>query len=99
MTARLFFGVLLATSVALGAQPTGRAPRNADEFDTLFQQVKNGGRWGPNDELGSVNLITPAKRKAAAGLIKTGETVSLAPNPLTQEDDRNTRPFQHTSCA
>src|SRR4029077_8921391 len=96
MTARLFFGVLLATSVALGAQPTGRAPRNADEFDTLFQQVKNGGRWGPNDELGSVNLITPAKRKAAAGLIKTGETVSLAHTLLTEKADDNSSPFEHT---
>src|SRR4029077_9873294 len=77
-------------------QPTGRAPRNADEFDTLFQQVKNWGRWGPNDELGSVNLITPAKRKAAAGLIKTGETVSLAHTLLTEKADDNASPFEHT---
>ena len=47
-------------------------PRNADEFDALFQQVKNWGRWGPNDQLGAANLVTEAKRRQAAGLAKSG---------------------------
>ena len=96
MTTRLLAGVLLASAVAAGAQPAGRAPRNAAEFDTLFQQVKNWGRWGPDDQLGSVNLITPAKRKQAAALVKTGETVSLAHTLLTEKADDNASPFEHT---
>jgi kynurenine formamidase len=76
--------------------PESRAPRNAAEFDTLFQQVKNWGRWGPDDQLGSVNLITPAKRKQAAALVKSGEIVSLAHTLLTEKADDNASPFEHT---
>ena len=96
MTSRLLAGLLLASAVAVGAQPAGRAPRNAAEFDTLFQQLKNWGRWGPDDQLGSVNLITPAKRKQAAALVKTGEIVSLAHTLLTEKADDNASPFEHT---
>jgi hypothetical protein len=34
--------------------------------------------------MGAVNLITPAKRAAAAGLVKTGRAVSLS-RPFTPE--------------
>ena len=91
---------LLATCLftpLLAFAPDGaRAPRNAAEFDALFQQVKNWGRWGPNDELGSINLVTAAKRRQAAALVKTGETVSLAHNPMTEKADDNANPFEHT---
>jgi kynurenine formamidase len=96
MTSRVIAGFVLATAVAVGAQPAGRAPRNAEEFDALFQQVKNWGRWGPDDQLGAVNLITAAKRKQAVALVKTGETVSLAHTLLTEKADDNASPFEHT---
>src|SRR5947209_6865599 len=96
MTSRVVAGIVLAAAVAIGAQPAGRAPRNAAEFDTLFQQVKNWGRWGPNDQLGSVNLITAATRKAAVALVKSGDTVSLAHTLLTDKADDNSSPFEHT---
>lgn len=76
-----------------------RSPVNADEFDRLFQQVKNWGRWGADDQLGSINLITPAKRKQALSLAKTGQTVSLVHNPLTDKADDNGSPFEHTMLA
>src|SRR3954469_10585982 len=96
MTTKLLAGLLLASVLALGAQPAGRAPHNAAEFDVLFQQGKNWGRWGPDDQLGSVNLITPAKRKQAVALAKTGESVSLAHVLLTEKADDNASPFEHT---
>src|SRR3954463_15901139 len=96
MTLRMIAGLLLACAVAVGAQPAGRAPRNAAEFDALFQQIKNWGRWGPHDQLGSVNLITPAKRKQAVALVKSGETVSLAHTLLTEKAEDNASPFEHT---
>jgi kynurenine formamidase len=43
-------------------------------------ELSNWGRWGKDDELGTVNLITPAKRKEAAKLVKSGIVVSLASN-------------------
>ena len=49
-----------------------RTPKDAAEFEVMFQQIKDWGRWGNNDQLGAANQITPAKRKEAAGLIKAG---------------------------
>ena len=67
-----------ALSVAMSAQQppaappllspgaaAARFPRNPDEFDQMFNQVKNWGRWGKDDQLGAANLITDAKRKQA----------------------------------
>lgn len=90
--------IVAATVTAFSQAPvaSGRAPRNAAEFDQMFQQIKNWGRWGAHDELGTVNLITPAKRKQALSLAKTGETVSLVHNPLTDKADDNASPFDHT---
>jgi len=96
MKSRIVSAVLFASAVAIAAQPAGREPRNAAEFDALFQQVKNWGRWGPDDQLGSANLVTAAKRKQAAALVKAGTTVSLAHNPLTEKADDNNNPFEHT---
>jgi hypothetical protein len=77
----------LAINFSVSAQPSNapgnRSPINAEEFDQLFQQVKNWGRWGADDQLGAVNLITAAKRKQALGLAKTGQTVSLVHNPTS----------------
>src|SRR5262245_8342314 len=90
--------LLVALTAGWFVQPadSSRAPRNAAEFDTLFQQVSNWGRWGKDDQLGSVNLITTARRKQAIALVKTGESVSLAHNPLTERADDNNNPFEHT---
>ncbi len=94
------FSLTLALSQVLppsSAQaPDSRAPRNADEFDLMFQQVKNWGRWGADDQLGAANLLTDATRRQAIALAKTGTTVSLSHNLLTDKADDNTSPFERT---
>jgi kynurenine formamidase len=86
-----------ATPLTQEAQgPPARVPRNAAEYDALFQQVKNWGRWGADDQLGAANLVTEAKRRRAAGLVKLGLTVSLAHNPITDAAEDNASPFEHT---
>jgi len=50
------------------------------DFKAMMKSISNWGRWGAADELGTLNLITPEKRKQAAALIKDGVTVSLAHN-------------------
>jgi kynurenine formamidase len=50
------------------------------EYERWQTELSNWGRWGKDDELGTLNLITPAKRKAAAALVREGVTVSLASN-------------------
>jgi kynurenine formamidase len=88
--------LLLFGAAGLAQGPAPRSPRNAAEFDELFQKVKNWGRWGKDDQLGSANLVTTAKRKQAVGLVKIGTTVSLAHNPLTERAEDNANPFEHT---
>ena len=48
------------------------------EYDRWLSELSNWGRWGPDDEMGALNLITSAKRQAAAQLVRDGVTVSLA---------------------
>ena len=57
---------------------TRPAPVTLEEFNEIFESVKNWGRWGPDDELGTVNLITPERIAAAAALVRSGRTVSMA---------------------
>ncbi len=52
----------------------------AAEFDQMVKDLSNWGRWGKTDEKGTINLITPAKSKAAAALVTEGFSVSLARN-------------------
>jgi len=56
----------------------------AAEYERWQSELSNWGRWGKNDEMGTLNLITPAKRKAAAALMKEGVTVSLASDASTE---------------
>jgi kynurenine formamidase len=48
------------------------------ELDDIYQQVKNWGRWGADDERGALNLLTDSHRARAAALVRDGSTVSLA---------------------
>jgi kynurenine formamidase len=65
------------------------------EFDRWMQEISNWGRWGDDDELGTLNLITDVKRKAAAGLVQEGVTVSLALDLNKVADPVNGNPFEH----
>ena len=40
--------------------------------------LSNWGRWGPDDQLGALNLITPEVTAAAASLVRAGRRVSCA---------------------
>ena len=51
---------------------------SVEEFEEIFESVKNWGRWGPSDELGTMNLITPEKVRDAASLVRSGRRVSMA---------------------
>ena len=48
------------------------------QYNQWQTELSNWGRWGPDDELGAANLITPTKRAEAAALVEDGFTVSLA---------------------
>jgi kynurenine formamidase len=60
----------------LGVSDT--AAVSAAQFASLFGSVSNWGRWGASDELGALNLLTPPRVAAAAGLVRSGTVVSLS---------------------
>ncbi|MBI2969886.1 MAG: cyclase family protein [Gammaproteobacteria bacterium] len=66
------------------------------ELDALFDEVSNAGRWGNDDEFGTLNYITAAKRVAAASLVRTGRALSLARDLDTRQSANNPSPVRHT---
>ena len=68
--------LILLPAGAPRAQSARLVPR--DTFDLWFREVSNAGRWGSADELGTLNLISPAKRLAAARTVRAGISVSLS---------------------
>lgn len=70
-------------------------PLTAAEFNHLLEDVRNWGRWGPDDERGTLNYITPAHVRAAAALVRSGRTVSLSLPINTVAGPDNPRPSIH----
>jgi kynurenine formamidase len=77
------------------AQATSNHNATREDFDQLMKQLSNWGRWGKDDQLGAVNLITPAKRKQALSLVKEGVSVSMARNAEMEAAMDNPRPIVH----
>jgi kynurenine formamidase len=61
----------------------------------LHGELSNWGRWGSEDELGALNLITPEVTAAAAGTVRSGRTVSCARPLNTQAAPDNPAPVAH----
>jgi hypothetical protein len=55
------------------------------QFDAWLTELSNWGRWGKDDEIGTLNLITPEKRRAALALVKEGVPVSLSTNTFLEK--------------
>ena len=66
--------------LAGGAGEPGRRdePLTMDQLQAWIDAYSNWGRWGEDDDLGAIRLITPEKRVQAAALVRDGVTVSLA---------------------
>ena len=86
---RQFLGVALsgATSMALAEAAPAASPQPAraktpvlddQDLERLLPALSNWGRWGLEDQLGTLNYITPAMRLAAAALVRSGHVIPLA---------------------
>lgn len=84
-------GVSLAVVIAVGTLLLWAGHGRADQKDSssdpqltkadvdqMMKSLSNWGRWGREDQIGTLNLITPAKRKQAAGMVTEGVTVSMS---------------------
>src|SRR5687767_10258788 len=78
-----------------GAPPVNDSRTTKEELDRWMKELSNWGRWGKDDQRGAANLITPAKRKQALALARTGETVSLAHDTLMEKAVDAATPFEH----
>jgi hypothetical protein len=84
------------------ALPTGKllaqaAPPHVvtvEEYERWKKDLSNWGRWGKDDQIGALNLITPEKRKQAASLVKEGFSVSLASDADTVPAVDNANPYE-----
>ena len=75
--------VMVALGIAFGTVSLAQEPPAGDEvtraqFEAWMSELSNWGRWGDDDQLGALNLVTEAKRVAAARLVETGQVVSMA---------------------
>src|SRR5271169_3923226 len=51
-----------------------------EDLREAAEKYKNWGKWGPDDEIGTLNYTSPEDIVAAAGLVKKGKVISLALN-------------------
>jgi kynurenine formamidase len=65
--------------------PSSRPLVSEAQYLVWQTELSNWGRWGKDDQLGTLNLITPAKRRAALALVKEGVPVSLSANAFTEK--------------
>jgi hypothetical protein len=76
-----------------------RTPPDVDGYARYRERFNNWGRWGVDDQLGTLNHISTDTRRAAAALVTEGRSVSCA-NPIAtrdvvQSEHRNSRPADH----
>ena len=88
----------MAAGAAVMAAPpalaqSARADSTPADFTKLMKELSNWGRWGAEDQTGAVNLITPAKRRAAMRLAREGASYSMARNAETKEAVDNAMPI------
>ena len=101
---RSLFVLAIVASAAAGMSSHAGAPTppravTEAEYEGWKKDLSNWGRWGKDDQIGALNLITTSKRKQAADLVKDGVSVSLAADVDTVKAVDNPNPYEHTMLA
>ncbi len=74
----IFLFLILFSINTIAQELNKEKPITKEVMNEWMHELSNWGRWGKDDELGTLNLITPEKRKEAASLVSEGISVSLA---------------------
>lgn len=100
-------GVMAGALIGLGSahgqpapqpHPSTQDPAVAVTLEQLQRwetELSNWGRWGPDDQRGALNLITPQKTIAATRLVEDGVSVSLA-HFVSEEEAIDSQTFAPT---
>jgi len=107
MRATLLVGTLAALVTVMASPAASRSAQSGGgtqtitkaEYDRWKTDLSNWGRWGTDDQIGAVNLITPAKRREAAALVTDGVSISLASDVDTEKAVDNPQPYEHRMLA
>ena len=67
------------------------------EVLAYLKEDRNWGRWGDDDQMGAMNMVTPEKRLAAAATIKSGRAVSLSREFPHTPAPNNPTPAHHST--
>ncbi len=87
--------VMLALVFLVEVSAQERPKLTKADIERQIDELSNWGRWGKDDQLGALNLITPEKRVQAAQLVKKGISVSLARDVEKIQAVDNGSPFKH----
>ncbi len=69
------------------------------ELDTLYGEVSTWGRWGADDQGGTLAYLTPERRANAATFVQSGVTISLAHDLALAPNAEQPFPSQHHMLA
>ena len=102
---RLIMYALVACTMVMGeilsvsevSAQTNLPEVTAEQVQAWLDEFSNWGRWGPNDELGTLNLITTEKRLKAASMVEDGTVVSLARDVNKDTASDNPQPIGHSA--
>ncbi len=83
----------------LGPMASDYAVPTTEDLDAMYDALKNWGRFGADDQRGTLNHLTDARRAAAAALVLSGESISLAHDLGTEPSPENPHPAQHHMLA
>ena len=70
-------------------------PVTTADVDAMRTSLSNWGRWGADDQLGTLNHLTAQHRAAAAATVRSGRAVSCARPLPTEPAADNPRPVGH----
>lgn len=89
--------VVLSAGPASGQRADGVSTRDVSpaQYERWKVELSNWGRWGEDDEIGALNLITPEKRLEAVALVQEGFSLSLAVDANTIQAVDNADPYEH----
>ena len=86
-TLALFLTAFLVSCHQVHHYPTVTVSHDLSKVDVekILEEISNWGRWGADDERGTLNLITPEKKLAAKALMLEGLAVSLSHSAIKGE--------------
>src|SRR5258705_3253685 len=80
------------------SDPTPTSINDADLIG-YFEKLSNWGRWGKEDQRGTLNFISPEKQVGAARLVQRGRAVSCSRTISPRWAPENPRPLIHFMTA